>query len=88
MAAVETDNSEMTDTPFVTKIIPSSQYACFIHRGPWATLPLTFEYIYHTWLPQTDRTPAHSIELESCDSFSAFFDDKPAEREIYIPIGI
>ena len=48
----------------VTKSIPPHAYARFVHRGSREELELTRGYIYHTWLPQSDRRLACPLEIE------------------------
>ncbi|MBN1136169.1 MAG: GyrI-like domain-containing protein [Anaerolineae bacterium] len=42
--------SDAVPPGLVVKTFPPSSYACFAHAGPWRHLPLTLNYIYHTWL--------------------------------------
>ncbi|MDX9831075.1 MAG: AraC family transcriptional regulator [Anaerolineae bacterium] len=52
LAGVET--AGQVDAPgLVVKTFPPGSYACFTHTGPWQDLPLTLDYIYHTWLPNS-----------------------------------
>lgn len=49
-----------------TIMLPSSKYIVFDHRGPVDTLPLTYQYIYGTWLSR------HSYDLGSPFDFEYY----------------
>ena len=69
MAAIEMATAVigMPDTVssnLITKTIPASTCARFIHKGPWAIRQLTLDYIYQTWLPKSGRQLGHRLEIE------------------------
>ncbi|MBN1428006.1 MAG: AraC family transcriptional regulator [Anaerolineae bacterium] len=53
LAAIVVDEAEPIDPAWVEKHIPASQAVRFIHKGPTADLPLTLDFIYHTWQPRS-----------------------------------
>lgn len=71
---------------FETKTIRAGRYAVFTHRGSFANLFKTYQYIFGTWLP------AAKEELDSREDFEAYkrevssFTDPNNEMQIYIPI--
>jgi AraC family transcriptional regulator len=50
--------------PLVDKHLPAGHYAAFRHAGEPDDLPLLLGYVYHTWLPNDDRTLAAPFVLE------------------------
>ena len=66
----------------VAQTIPAGRYARFIHKGTDAAIPLTLDYIYHTWLPKSDMRLAYPIEIESFGKVGMYGD----RWAIYIPI--
>lgn len=72
--------------PLVPKTINPGPCAVFTHRGTFANLFLTYQYIYGTWLPSSKK------ELDDREDFELYqrevisFDDPDNEVKIYIPI--
>ena len=86
MTAVETRSLDGPHPTLVVKVIPSLTYARFVHKGPRRDLELTLDYIYHTWLPQSDMRLSHPLEIEYYGRDLSGSDHKEPEWEIYIPI--
>lgn len=60
-------------------------YAVFIHQGPASTFPATLQYIFETWLPQSDYELDHREHFEVLGpSYNP--KDPTAEEEVWIPI--
>jgi AraC family transcriptional regulator len=55
-AALPEPTFDLTSTPLVQKTLPGGPYVRFQHAGPPETLPLLLGYVYHTWLPNSERT--------------------------------
>ncbi|WP_269851644.1 GyrI-like domain-containing protein [Methanosarcina horonobensis] len=53
-AAVEVLNFEEIPYEMEFFIVPSGLYAVFVHKGAASTAPKTFEYIFRTWLPNSE----------------------------------
>jgi len=73
------------DTPkgMSMKIIPSSKYAVFTHKGPITELKNTYNFIHGIWIPQSGYELAELDTLELYDSRATMTD---CEFDIYIPI--
>ncbi len=82
LAAVEIESSKAIPPTLVAQTIPAGPYASFIHKGAEAAIPLTLDYIYHTWLPKSDMRLAYPIEIEHFGEVIMPGND----RVIYIPI--
>jgi AraC family transcriptional regulator len=63
--------------------IPAGQYAVFTCTLP--TLGETYQYAYHTWLPQSGYQRAAGPEFELYDE-SFDLRDPRSEMDVYIPI--
>ena len=65
--------------------VQPQHYAVFEHKGPLATLPQTFQYIWKTWLPQSAYEAADAPEFER---YSADFNPQTGEGvlEIWLPL--
>ncbi len=62
----------------VTKTVPALTYVRFEQQSSHNDLALLLDYIYHTWMPQSDYRPAASCYLTHCIR-APFW-------EIYVPI--
>ncbi|MBI5564863.1 MAG: AraC family transcriptional regulator [Chloroflexi bacterium] len=70
---------------WVVKTLPARQYVRFIHKGLQRDLPLTLDYAYHTWLPQSARPVAAPHILARYAP--GYEDSAVAECEIYLPVA-
>ncbi len=65
--------------------LPAGMYAVFLHKGTQANAPATFQYIFGTWLPQSDYELDHRPHFEVLGE--KYKNNDPAsEEEIWIPI--
>ena len=60
-------------------------YAVFTHRGPASSGPVTYQYIFQTWLPNSD------FELDNRAHFAVMDErykqeDPSSEEELWIPV--
>lgn len=82
--------AEVTDFSYIpggmtTHIMKGGLYAVFVHKGPPSTGPVTFRFIFGTWLPTSE------YELDEREHFellgSKYKNNAPdSEEEIWIPI--
>jgi AraC family transcriptional regulator len=86
MAAIEIDSPNIMNFNLVVKTIPALTYARFIHKGFWRDRHLSFDYIYHTWLPKSGKRLVLPLEIECYKQDFRDSDHEESEREIYIPI--
>ena len=86
MAAIEIESPDLMGSPLVVKTIPPLQYARFIHKGRWKDRQLTFDYIYHTWLPKSGKNLSCPLEIACYGQDFRGLDTEESEWEIYIPI--
>ncbi len=80
--------SKITDIPiqFTAKTLPEQTYLKFLHKGRANTVGLTYQWIYDTWLPDTEYRLPHLYNFEFCgDQYTGPYDDESIS-EIYIPV--
>ena len=86
MAAIEIVSPDIMHPSLVVKTIPRLQYARFIHKGSLKDHQLTFDYIYHTWLPKSGQSLACPLEIVCHGQDFRNPETEESEREIYVPI--
>jgi len=86
-ATIEVTDFSVVPGKMETFILPGGLYAVFIHKGAASIEPETFEYIFRTWLPNSeyalDNRPHFEILGEKYKNEDPF-----SEEEIWIPIKI
>ena len=65
--------------------IPAATYAFFTHHGPTETLDNTVNYIYSTWLAQSNYQHTYAPDLEV---YGASFQQDAADSEMFYAIPI
>jgi AraC family transcriptional regulator len=84
-AAVEVTGFENLPDGMEPLTIPAGLYAVFIHKGPAADGPITFQYIFTQWLPQSgyvvDSRPHFEIMGEKYKA-----DSPDSEEELWVPV--
>lgn len=85
LAAAEVSNFNDVPPGMDTFTLPSGLYAVFLHKGAASTGAVTFNYIFSTWLPNSeyhlDNRPHFEMLGEKYKN-----DDPDSEEEIWIPI--
>jgi AraC family transcriptional regulator len=84
-AAIEVTDFDAVPDDMETLILPEGLYAVFVHKGPASAGPITYTYIFTTWLPGAD------FLLDSRPHFAIMgeqykHEDPDSEEEIWIPI--
>jgi AraC family transcriptional regulator len=87
IAGVPVQSVDEVPTGMVSTVIPARTYAMFTHRGRLNRLQETMNYIYGSWLPNSDRERADGSvpDLEWYDGRFAH-DSDTSEMDIYIPL--
>jgi AraC family transcriptional regulator len=84
-AAVEVTNFDSIPNNMESFVLPSGLYAVFIHKGAASEGIKTFQYIFETWVPNSeyllDQRPHFELLGEKYKNDSA-----DSEEEIWIPI--
>lgn len=84
-AAIAVNNHSEIPNGFSSFIIESGLYAVFLHKGTVSEFPITMQYIFSQWLPQS------GYELEDRPHFELlgkkYKNNSPdSEEEVWIPI--
>ena len=85
-AIVEVSNFDNVPEGMETHILKAGQYAVFIHKGLMSKVQMSFDYVYGTWLPNSE------FELDTRDDFERYGEkyfgpeNSESETEIWIPI--
>lgn len=85
IACKEVENFDFVPEGMVTKIIPTTKYAIFTHKGSLESLGDTYEYIYGNWLINSKC----EVAKKSCDFelYDERFDNsETSQMDIYVPI--
>lgn len=84
-AAVEVTDFNTVPATMETLISPEGLYAVFIHKGPASEGPKTYQYIFQTWLPDSeyllDNRPHLAIMGEKYKQ-----EHPDSEEELWIPV--
>jgi len=85
-AGIELESNDKLPAGFVARSIPGGEYAEFIHRHQASinNINHTFNYIYGSWLPKSDRKRGDGPEFVIYPRY--FTQAKDAEIKIFIPL--
>ncbi|MFP4498138.1 MAG: GyrI-like domain-containing protein [Vulcanimicrobiota bacterium] len=86
IACLEVSSFDQIPEGMVTKVIPANTYARFTHRGSLEGLHKTYNYIYHTWLPQSGYQRAGIYDFELYDQRFNMREPDKSEVDIYLPV--
>ena len=86
MAAVEIAAGVEPTPVLARRCLPAQRYARFVHKGPRDAMRLTRDYIYQTWLPQSDYRLSHAIEVERYGSDPRHLRGTNAPIDILLPV--
>jgi AraC family transcriptional regulator len=86
-AAIEVSHFDIVPNDMETCIIPKGLYAVFTYKGSHDTFAETFNYIFKTWLPnsdyQLDQRPHFELLGEKYKN-----NDPNSEEQIWVPIRL
>ena len=74
------------EPPLEPVTIVGGEYAVLRHKGPYADMRGSYEFLYGTWLPQSGREPADAPCVE--EYLNTPRDTAPTEliSDIYLPL--
>ena len=76
----------MAHTALAVKELPALPFARFVHKGRRRDLPLTLDYVHHTWLPKSGRRLALPWVVEAYGPGLPPADSDDAEIAILVPL--
>ena len=84
-AAIEVADFDTVPKEMETITLPEGLYAVFLHKGPASEGQKTYQYIFGTWLPESDylldNRPHFAVMGEKYKN-----EDPNSEEELWIPI--
>ena len=85
-AAIVATKPLPTEPPLEPATIVGGAYAMLRHKGPYADMRHSYEFLYGTWLPQSGREPADAPCIE--EYLNTPRDTPPTEliSDIYLPL--
>ncbi|MGF6175650.1 AraC family transcriptional regulator [Ensifer sp. 4252] len=85
-ACVSAKGDLPADAPLTQQTLDGGRYAVLRHKGPYADMPLAYQWLYGTWLPQSGREVRDSLMFEKYLNNPR--DVPPTEllSEIYLPL--
>lgn len=84
-AAVEVSDFENVPSGMETFLLQGGLYAVFLHKGAASTGAATFQYIFGTWLPESEYSVDDRPHFEVLGK--KYKNESPdSEEEIWIPI--
>lgn len=86
MPSVEVSSLQEIPSLFVGKTIPAARYLRFIHYGLSNRVDQTYQFIYETYLPQSNYQLTKPYNFEFYGAGFKGPDNPDSETEIYIPI--
>lgn len=86
-AAVEVSDMEYVPDQMETITMPAGLYAVFIHKGPASSGSKTFQYIFQTWLPNSEYIVDNRPHFEIMGA-KYKNEDPDSEEELWIPIKL
>lgn len=84
--ALEVEDDLDLPMPFTIKEIPKQKYLKFLHKGKAADVGRTYDYIYNSYLPETEYKLPYTYNFEFYGPQSTDPYDENSISEIYIPI--
>jgi AraC family transcriptional regulator len=87
MAGVCQQAAAKNDARLVEKHLPPQRYASFQHTGLPANRYLTFDYIFHTWLPQSQQSMGEPYLLESFGDAMPTNGNADMAWDVLVPLG-
>ncbi|MCG6194575.1 GyrI-like domain-containing protein [Leptospira sp. FAT2] len=84
-ATIEVDDFNSVPSEMETTILPGGLYAVFLHKGSSNEGPKVFQYIFGTWLPNSEYVLDHRPHFEKLGE-KYKNEDPNSEEEFWIPI--
>lgn len=87
LAAVEVTEFDYVPDNMEAFILQGGKYAVFVHKGPASAVPITYRYIFETWMPDSgfvlDDRPHIAIMGDKYRN-----EDRDSEEELLIPVKL
>jgi len=87
MAAVPAQDTGPPLPGLATQLLPAGPWARFVHKGTTRELGLTLDYVFHTWLGQSEFTLAQPLVVEEFYKSVRQAEQPDGERAILVPLA-
>lgn len=84
MAGVQVTQTEKRPDGTDCVEVPEAEYAVFTQNGPLDHFPKTMDYIFNTWMPESEYRHTGTPELENYERFNP--EKMEGEVDICIPV--
>lgn len=74
------------EAPLTPQTLDGGRYAVLRHKGPYADMPLAYQWLYGTWLPQSGREVRDSLMFEKYLNNPREVAPTELLSEIYLPL--
>ncbi len=85
-ACVSAKGDLPADAPLTPQTLDGGRYAVLRHKGPYADMPLAYQWLYGTWLPQSGREVRDSLMFEKYLNNPREVAPTELLSEIYLPL--
>ncbi|WP_457585995.1 AraC family transcriptional regulator [Ensifer canadensis] len=85
-ACVTAKQALPADAPLTPQTLDGGRYAVLRHKGPYADMPLAYQWLYGTWLPQSGREVRDSLMFEKYLNNPREVPPTELLSEIYLPL--
>ncbi|OOG67371.1 GyrI-like domain-containing protein [Sinorhizobium sp. A49] len=85
-ACVTAKQALPADAPLTPQTLDGGRYAVLRHKGPYADMPLAYQWLYGTWLPQSSREVRDSLMFEKYLNNPREVPPTELLSEIYLPL--
>lgn len=85
MVGQEDNTTQLKHPALVVKTIPAGQYIRVLHKGYWQNRHLSLDYLYHTWLPKSNKRLAFPLEIEVYEPNLKIFEQK--DFDLLLPVA-
>lgn len=85
-ACVSAKGDLPADAPLTPQTLDGGRYAVLRHKGPYADMPLAYQWLYGTWLPQSGREVRDSLMFEKYLNNPREVPPTELLSEIYLPL--
>ncbi|KAA3655919.1 MAG: helix-turn-helix domain-containing protein [Chloroflexi bacterium] len=87
MASICIREPSINHALLVEKQLPAQRYASFHHNGLPETRYLTFDYIFHTWLPQSGQKLSGDYVIEAFGNVMPLSGETIIDWDVWVPLG-
>jgi AraC family transcriptional regulator len=85
-AAVPRQGTGASNPALATTVLPAGDYARFTFKAKLRELVAILEYVFQTWLPNSDYSPAIPFVILSYGRKPSRVDEGEIEQQVFVPL--